>query len=147
MDINYTASFGVPPSPTNSRMAALSTGSNNGAQPNNGMLAALSHLGRETMNNLAAQLRDKGQLDKAEEMYRRTLAMDEATHGMHHRDTIHDRGYLGRVLMLRGSDEGDDQKAAEGRAAVEEALRLLKAPPHSLPDGHRWVVEFSGFLA
>ena len=50
--------------------------------------------------------------------------------------------------MLQGvNDEGNHRQAAEGRAAVEEALRLLKAPPHSLPDGHPWVVKFSGFLA
>ena len=79
-------------------------------------------------------------------MLRRVLAIEEAAYGPDHRDTTYDRGHLGRVLMLRGDEEGDGQKAAEGRAAVEEAVRLLKAPPHSLPEGHRWVVKLSGFL-
>ena len=49
--------------------------------------------------------------------------------------------------MLRGDSEGDGGKATEGRAAVEEALRLLRKPPHSLQGAHPWVIEFGGLLA
>ena len=36
------------------------------------------------MNNLALVLKDKGQLDEAEEMFRRVLAIKEAAHGPDH---------------------------------------------------------------
>mmetsp|Transcript_5682 Transcript_5682/g.13182 ORF Transcript_5682/g.13182 Transcript_5682/m.13182 type:complete len:86 (+) Transcript_5682:22-279(+) len=52
------------------------------------------------------------------------------------------RGCVGDPLLMRGGDT-----ASEGRAAIEEALRVLQAPPHSLPDSHRWVVRLGGWLA
>jgi tetratricopeptide (TPR) repeat protein len=100
-----------------------------------------------TVNKLAGVLKDKGQLDEAEAMCRHALAIAEAVYGKDHRNTIYMHGTFESLLMLQGVNEGDGQKAAEGRAAVEETLRLLKAPPHSLPEGHRWVVRLSGFLA
>ena len=89
----------------------------------------------------------KTKLVEAEDMHRRTLKINETVRGPDHKDTINARGNLGHVMMLQGDDDGDAQKAAEGRAAVEEALRLLKAPPHSLPEKHEWVVKFKGFIS
>ena len=99
-----------------------------------------------SVGSLAVVLRDKGQLDEAEEMCHRALANIDATLGPHHPCTVFGRGHLGIVLMLRGDKEGDGQKAAGGRAAVEEALRFFRAPPYSLSDVNPCVVEFSGFL-
>jgi hypothetical protein len=94
-----------------------------------------------TLDNQAGVLKAKGELDEAEAMFRRALAIKEAAHGPDHPSTVNSRGNLGRVQML-----GGDGRAVEGRSAVEEALRVLTSPPHSLPDGHPWVVKFSGFL-
>ena len=98
------------------------------------------------VNNLVGVLQDMDQLNEAEEMHRRALAVKVAALGADHPSTAYSRGQLGHVVMLQGDSEGDGSKAARGRAAVEEALRQLKAPPHSKPGGHPWVVKLSGFL-
>ena len=94
------------------------------------------------MNNLARLLQAKGDLDEAEPLYRRALAIVEAALGPDHRNTVYSRGCVGGPQLMRGGDT-----ASEGRAAIEEALRVLQAPPHSLPDSHRWVVRLGGWLA
>jgi len=85
---------------------------------------------------------DQGKLDEAEPLAVRAHGIFDKALGPQHPDTLNSRGNLGRVVMLRG-----DGRSAEGRAAVEAALRALKAPPHSLPDAHRWIRKFEGFLA
>ena len=95
--------------------------------------------------NLAALRNDLGQLDAAGALFERALAIHEATRGADHRETINARGNFARVAMLRG-DAGSAERG-EGRAAVEQALRRLEAPPHSLPGTHPWVRKFEGFLA
>ena len=84
----------------------------------------------------------QGKLDEAAPLALRAHGIFDKALGPQHPDTLNSRGNLGRVAMLRG-----DGRSAEGRAAVEAALRALKAPPHSLPDAHRWIRKFEGFLA
>ena len=66
----------------------------------------------------------------------------EAAHGPDHLSTVYSRGCVEGLLLLRGGDT-----ASEGRAAVEGALRVLKAPPHSLPDPHPRIAGLNGWLA
>ena len=73
----------------------------------------------------------------------RALAITDAKRGPDHRETINARGNLARVAMLQGGAA----EQAEARAAVDEALRRLEAPPHSLSGTHPWVRKFEGFLA
>ena len=95
-----------------------------------------------SVRNLASLLEAKGDLDGAEPLYRRALEIFEAALGPDHPNTVYSRGCVGGPQLMRGGDT-----ASEGRAAIEEALRVLQAPPHSLPDSHRWVMELGGWLA
>ena len=81
----------------------------------------------------------QGKLDEAAPLALRALAISEKALGRNHPDIIFIRGRLGHLAMLQG-------RSAEGRAAVEAALRVLKAPPHSLPDVHVRIRELEGFL-
>ena len=97
---------------------------------------------------------EQGKWDQAKTLFERALDINEKKRGPDHRETINARGNLACVAMLRGggrcsaehSAERSSAEHEEGRAAVEEALRQLKAPPHSLLDTHPWVRKFVAAL-
>ena len=65
-------------------------------------------------------LKDKGEVDEAEELLRRELAILEMAHGQHHMETINCQENFWRVQILRG-----DGEVVVGLADVEKALGAL----------------------
>ena len=78
----------------------------------------------------------QGKLEEAETMGRKALAIITKSLGKDHRNTFRVSGNLGRILMAR-SDQ-------HGKVLVQAALDALLA--QGLPQGHRWIVEFTEAL-
>ena len=93
-----------------------------------------------TVDNLGSLLRDQGKLAEAEPLYRRALAGCEQTLGANHRNTLFTRGNLGALAIAKGGPH-------VSRRAVEDVLRVLMDPPHSLTCKHPMVRKFEQVLA
>ncbi|MCK4886582.1 MAG: tetratricopeptide repeat protein, partial [Planctomycetes bacterium] len=70
-------------------------------------------------NNLAGLLHDTNRLDKAEPLYRRALAIDEASFGPNHPDVARDLNNLAKLLR-------DTNRLDEGEPLMRRALAIFE---------------------
>ena len=103
-----------------------------------------------TVANLARVLQDTKQLDEAEELFRKSLAICSKGGGPFPPTyPVYLQGCIGGVVLLRSADPNPFTRggasADEGRAAVEGAIATLMAPPYSLPATDKFVNRLIGY--